>query len=66
MWEMWRRDKSSTPLVYHIFHQRSRVRAEWLEAGDLLHVEWRPEVIVLRVTGHDDEVQREETLFLTI
>ena len=34
---------------------------EWREAGDLLRVEWRPEVIVLRVTGHDDEVQREET-----
>jgi len=34
---------------------------EWREAGDLLRVEWRPEVIVLCVTGHDDEVQREET-----
>ena len=32
----------------------------WREAGDLLRVEWRPEVIVLRIVGHDDEVQREE------
>ena len=32
----------------------------WREAGDLLRVEWRPEVIVLRMVGHDDEVQREE------
>jgi hypothetical protein len=34
---------------------------EWREAGDLLRVEWRPDVVVLRIVGHNDEVQREET-----
>lgn len=34
---------------------------EWLEPGDMLRVEWRPEVLVLRLVGHNDEVQREET-----
>ena len=34
---------------------------EWREAGDLLRVEWRPDVVVLRIFGHNDEVQREET-----
>lgn len=33
----------------------------WLEAGDVLHGQWTPDVIVLRITGHDDEVQREES-----
>ena len=33
---------------------------EWFEAGDLLRVQWTPDVIVLRLAGHDDEVQREE------
>jgi len=33
---------------------------EWLEAGDLLRIEWRPEIIVLRPAGHDDDIQREE------
>jgi len=35
-------------------------KLEWLEAGDLLRIQWTPEVVVLRLTGHDDEVQREE------
>ena len=35
-------------------------KLEWLEAGDLLRVQWTPDVIVLRLAGHDDEVQREE------
>jgi hypothetical protein len=34
---------------------------EWREAGDLLRAEWRPDVVVLRIIGHNDEVQREET-----
>ncbi|GAC1299204.1 MAG: hypothetical protein NVSMB27_39080 [Ktedonobacteraceae bacterium] len=32
----------------------------WLEAGNLLRVEWRSDVVVLRMVGHNDEVQREE------
>lgn len=32
----------------------------WCEAGDLLRVDWAPDAIVLRVVGHDDEIQREE------
>jgi hypothetical protein len=35
-------------------------KLEWLEAGDLLRIQWTPDVIVLRLAGHDDEVQREE------
>jgi len=35
-------------------------RLEWLEAGDLLRIDWLPESIVLRRAGHDDEIQREE------
>jgi len=35
-------------------------KLEWLEAGDQLHVQWTPNVIVVRMAGHDDEVQREE------
>jgi hypothetical protein len=35
-------------------------KLEWLEAGDLLRVQWTPDVVVLRLAGHDDEVQREE------
>jgi hypothetical protein len=38
----------------------------WCEAGDLLHIEWTPEVVVLRLTGHDTEVQREETRLLDV
>ena len=33
----------------------------WLEAGDVLNGQWTPDVVVLRITGHDDEVQREES-----
>ncbi len=33
----------------------------WRQAGDLLRVEWAPDVIVLRIAGHDAEVQAEET-----
>jgi hypothetical protein len=35
-------------------------KLEWLEAGDLLRVQWTPDIVVLRLAGHDDEVQREE------
>lgn len=35
-------------------------KLEWLEAGDVVRVGWRSEVIVLRCAGHDDEIQREE------
>ena len=35
-------------------------KLEWLEAGDLLRVQWTPEIVALRLAGHDDEVQREE------
>ena len=33
----------------------------WLEAGDVLQAQWTPDVVVLCITGHDDEVQREES-----
>jgi hypothetical protein len=33
----------------------------WLEAGDVLHGQWTPDVVVLRIAGHDEEVQREES-----
>jgi hypothetical protein len=36
-------------------------KLEWLEAGDVLQGIWTSEVVVLRITGHDDEVQREES-----
>jgi hypothetical protein len=36
-------------------------KLEWREAGDVLHGTWTPGVVVLRVTGHDDEVQQEES-----
>lgn len=32
----------------------------WLEAGDVFLGQWTPEVVILRITEHDDEVQREE------
>jgi hypothetical protein len=35
-------------------------KLEWLEAGDLLRIQWMPGVVALRLAGHDDEVQREE------
>jgi hypothetical protein len=33
----------------------------WLEAGDVLQGQWTPDVVVLRIVGHDGEVQREES-----
>lgn len=33
----------------------------WLEAGDILRVEWAPDVVVLRLIGHDEDVQSEES-----
>jgi hypothetical protein len=33
---------------------------EWLEAGDLLRIDWKLESIIIRRSGHDDEIQREE------
>ena len=36
-------------------------KLEWLEAGDLLRVVWTPNLVVLRMAGHDNELQREET-----
>ncbi len=36
-------------------------KLEWREAGDVLHSMWTPEVVVLRIAGHDVEVQREES-----
>jgi hypothetical protein len=35
-------------------------KLEWLEAGNRLRVQWTPDVVVLRLDGHDNEVQREE------
>ena len=36
-------------------------KLEWLEAGDILRIEWTPDVVVLRITGHDEELQIEES-----
>lgn len=33
----------------------------WQEAGDILRIEWVPDVIMMRITGHDNEVQTEES-----
>ncbi len=33
----------------------------WLDAGDVLHGQWTPEVVILRITGHEDEIQLEES-----
>jgi hypothetical protein len=33
---------------------------EWLEAGDLLRIDWVLESIIMRRSGHDDEIQSEE------
>ena len=38
----------------------------WCEAGDLLRIEWTPDVMVLRLAGHDAEVQAEETRLVDI
>jgi len=35
-------------------------KLEWLEAGDLLRIQWMPGIVALCLAGHDDEVQREE------
>ncbi len=32
----------------------------WLEAGDVLHGQWTTDIVILRISGHDDEVQLEE------
>ncbi len=33
----------------------------WLEAGDIVRVVWAPDIIVIRIAGHDEEVQGEES-----
>jgi hypothetical protein len=38
----------------------------WCEAGDLLHIEWAPEVVILRLAGHDMEIQHEETRLVDV
>jgi hypothetical protein len=38
----------------------------WCEAGDLLRVEWAPDVVVLRVAGHDDAIQHEESRLMDV
>jgi hypothetical protein len=38
----------------------------WCEAGDLLHIEWTPEVVVLRLAGHNREIQYEETRLIDV
>ncbi|HEY7066572.1 MAG TPA: hypothetical protein VII06_34180 [Chloroflexota bacterium] len=41
-------------------------RLAWSEAGDLLHVEWTGDGILLRIAGHDAAVQEEETRLVDI
>ncbi len=38
----------------------------WCESGDLLHVEWTGDSVVLRVSGHDAAVQAEETRLIDV
>jgi len=45
---------------YRLYGPDLAQQLAWLEAGDLLRIEWRPDVIFLRIVGHNDEVQREE------
>jgi len=33
-------------------------KLEWREAGDLLRVQWTPDVVVLRLAGHDERFHR--------
>jgi len=33
----------------------------WQAAGDIVQIEWEQDVVVFRVTGHDDEVENEES-----
>jgi len=35
-------------------------RLAWLETGDIVRVEWAPDIIVLRQVGHDEQIQAEE------
>ena len=32
----------------------------WLEAGDIVRIEWAPDVVVMRLVGHDADIKREE------
>ncbi len=36
-------------------------KLRWLNTGTILRIEWIPGVVVLRITGHDDVVQNEES-----
>ncbi len=38
----------------------------WLETGDLLRIEWAPDMVVLCLVGHDEEVQGEEARLVDI
>lgn len=38
----------------------------WLYAGDIIRVEWAPDVIVLRIIGHDEQVSSEEARLVDI
>lgn len=41
-------------------------KLSWLDAGDILRIEWQPDVVVLRVAGHDAEVQGEESRLVDV
>lgn len=33
----------------------------WQAAGDIIHITWEESTVVLRITGHDDEIENEES-----
>ncbi len=34
----------------------------WQAAGDIIHIIWEESTVVLRITGHDDEIENEESM----
>lgn len=46
---------------HHLYGPMLAEKLAWLQAGDILRIEWAPDVIVMRIVGHDEEVQREES-----
>ncbi len=41
-------------------------KIEWSSPGDILRVQWAPDVLILTVVGHDEQVQQEETRLIDI
>lgn len=46
---------------FHFYGPMLAEKLAWQMAGDIVHIEWEPDVVVFRITGHDDEVENEES-----